>query len=554
MGGLIVDNFAGGGGASLAIEWALGRSPDIAINHDPKALQMHRANHPETEHFCQNIYQVDPADIRKRGPIALAWFSPDCTHHSRAKGGVPLKRHIRDLAWVVVLWAQRAQPAVICLENVAEFRDWGPLLEDGRPCPVQRGLTFRRWVKGLKKLGYRVEWRELAACDYGAPTIRKRLFVVARCDGQPIVWPAPTHGPGLAPYRTAAEIIDWSIPCPSIFERKRPLAEATQARIARGIRRFVLDSPDPFIVPVTHPGDTRVHPIDEPLRTITAAHRGELALVAPSVVRVAHGERCKNGRKRGRGEHSLEEPLGTVVGSNEFGLLAPTLIQTGYGERAGQAPRSLDLDRPLGTVVAGGQKHALVAAFMAQHNGNHVTGRQMGQPVSTITSRGTQQALVTSHLFVMRQHQDGRDHRRPVPTICAGGQRGGVHFGEVRAFLMKYYGTGGGQDPRDPLHTVLSKDRFGVVTIEGTDYEIADIGMRMLTPRELFRAQGFPDSYVIDPEFEGKPLTKTAQIACCGNSVSPYPAAALLRANLPAEIWAQQDATATAAATTGALL
>ncbi len=491
---LIVDNFAGGGGASLGIEQALGRSVDIAVNHDSEAVAMHKANHPQTEHYCEDVWDVNPKEATGGRPVGLAWFSPDCTFHSKARGGKPFRDRKkalrrRGLAWLVVRWANAVQPRVIMLENVEEFQDWGPLRDDGTPCPIRKGLTFRRWKKQLENAGYAVECRELRACDYGAPTIRKRLFVIARRDGLPIVWPEPTHGPGTKkPYRTAAECIDWSLPCPSIFERARPLAEATMRRIAKGVKRYVIDAADPFIVPITHTGGDRVHSIREPLRTITTAQRGELALAVP------------------------------------------TLIQTGYGERPGQEPRVPGLDKPLGTVVAGGVKHALVAAFMAQHNTGMV-GHHADKPLSTITARGTQQQLVTSHLTKLYGTcKDGQDNREPMPTITSGGQ----HIGEVRAFLIKYYGTD--QDPqlRMPLHTVTTKDRFGIVTVKGEDYVLADIGMRMLQPRELYRAQGFPDSYIIDPQMDGKPLTKTAQVRMCGNSVSPSVAAAIVEANFAA--------------------
>lgn len=487
---LIIDNFAGGGGASRGIEWALGRSPDIAVNHDPEALAMHAANHPHTRHLCENVWDVDPVAVCAGRPVGLAWFSPDCTFHSKARGGKPFRdrnkaRRRRGLAWVVIRWAAAVRPRVIGLENVEEFAQWGPLLDDGKPCPERRGFTFRRWKARLENLGYRVETRELRACDYGAPTIRKRLFLIARCDGQPIVWPQPTHGAGLMPYRTAADCIDWSIPCPSIFERKRPLAEATLKRIARGVRKYVIEAQEPFIVPLTHQGDSRVHGIREPMPTVTGAHRGEHALVVP------------------------------------------TLIQTGYGERAGQAPRVPGLDKPLGTVV-GSTKHALVAAFLAQHNGGFYegAGRQAELPLSTITHRGTQQQVVTSNLVKLRGTNTGQPTDAPLATVSAGGQ----HHAEVRAFLMKYYGTE--QDPRltDPMHTVPTKDRFGLVLVHGEPYAIVDIGMRMLTPRELFRAQGFDDGYVIDPEVNGKRLTKTAQVRMCGNSVCPPIASALIAA------------------------
>jgi DNA (cytosine-5)-methyltransferase 1 len=489
---LVVDNFAGGGGASTGIEAALGRPVDLAINHDPAAIAMHRANHPETRHFCENIWEVDPEAACAGRPVGLAWFSPDCTHFSRAKGTTPRKQEIRGLAWVVIRWAKAVRPRVIVLENVEEFQSWGPLRDDGRPDPGAAGETFRAWLAELTGLGYSIEFRSLVAADYGAPTTRKRFYLVARADGAGIAWPVTTHGRGrAAPWRAAAEIIDWSLPCPSIFDRPRPLAEATQRRIAEGIRRFVIGAEHPFIIPVTHHGDVRVHGIDEPLRTVTAAHRGELALVSPS------------------------------------------LVQRSWGEREGQRPRAMDIMRPLGTIVAGGVKHALVAAFMAKHyggpNGHQVYGHPLQLTLGTVTGRD-HHALTTAFLTKFQQNSPGQRAETPLHTVMAGASR----FAEVRAFLIKYYGAKQGQEQQVslPLHTVTAKARFGLVTIEGEDYEIADIGMRMLVPRELFAAQGFPDEYQIAPEVDGKPLTKTAQIQCAGNSVCPPVAEAIVSANV----------------------
>jgi len=446
---IVIDNFAGGGGASTGIESALGRSIDYAINHDPEAIAMHKINHPGTKHLVTNVMEVDPARLARGRDVGLAWFSPDCTFHSKARGGKPFRdrdtaRRRRGLAWSVTTWAKLVRPQVIMLENVEEFADWGPLLPDGKICPIRRGMTFRRWHRMLENLGYQVDMRELRACDYGAPTSRKRLFVVARCDGQEIVFPDASHGPRmeLQDYRTAADCIDWSIPCPSIFERKRPLAEATLRRIARGIDRYVINNPQPFIVPLTHHGQRRGHPMDEPLPTITGAHRGELALVAPVLTEHANA-------------------------SN---------------------PRSWTPTEPMRTQCANvkGGHFALVSAFLAQHN-TGATGHHAHEPLSTITSRGTQQNLVTSNLIHLRNNSSARDVRDLVPTLTAGGR----HIAEVRAFLLKYYGTD--QDPRlaDPLGTVTTKDRFGLVTVHGQLYQITDIGMRMLSPRELYRAQSF---------------------------------------------------------------
>jgi DNA (cytosine-5)-methyltransferase 1 len=492
---IIVDNFAGGGGASLGIEQALGRSVDIAVNHDPEAVAMHTANHPGTRHYCEDVWKVDPVEAAAGRPVGLAWFSPDCKHFSKAKGGKPVEKKIRGLAWIVIRWARAVRPRVICLENVEEFADWGPLLEDGRPCPLRKGFTFRRWLKQLQNLGYEVDLRELRACDYGAPTIRKRLFIIARCDGRPIRWPEPTHGHGLLPYRTAAECIDWSLPCPSIFERKRPLAEATLKRIARGIRRFVLEAASPFIVPIAHyNGSSPVHSIDEPLRTVTANPKGgHLALALPYFI-------------------------------------------PRHGERNGQDPRTRSVEQPMPTVTATANGASLVAAFMAQHN-TGLVGHDARKPVSTIVGKGCTQALVTGHLLNLK----GADRRmraldQPAPTVCAGGN----HASLVAALMAPYYGQGSGttgRDLREPAPTITTKDRLQLVTttIDGKSYVLTDIGMRMLEPRELYRAQGFPDRYVINPQVNGKPLTKSAQVRMCGNSVCPPVAAAIVAANFDAE-------------------
>lgn len=490
-GELVVDNFAGAGGASSGIEAALGRPVDIAINHSPHAIAMHKANHPETRHYCEDIWQVDPREACGSRPVGLAWFSPACTHFSRAKGAQnPRCEEIRGLAWVVIRWAETVAPRVIILENVEEFATWGPLDENGHPDKGRAGETFRAWLAKLTDLGYSLEFRSLVAADYGAPTTRKRLFLIARRDRSVLAWPEPTHGKNRPhPWRTAAEIIDWSLPCPSIFARRKPLAEATQRRIAVGIERYVLNTAQPFIVPVTHPRDARVHSIDEPVRTITAANRGELALVAPS------------------------------------------LIQTSYGERKGQAPRVLDLHKPLGTVVAGGQKHGLVAAFLAKHYGG-VVGHGLERPIGTVTSVD-HHALVAG--VIVKQSWGEKPCSglaEPLHTITTQHNR----FAEVRAFLTKFYGTSIGSTPQLPLPTVTTGGNrggghLGLVMIHGEPYAIADIGMRMLAPHELFAAQGFPADYNIAPLFQGKPLIKTVQIALAGNSVCPDVAQALVAAN-----------------------
>ena len=546
-GELIIDNFAGGGGASTGIELALGRRVDIAINHDPEAVAMHTANHPETKHYCESVWEIDPREVTQGRPVGLVWLSPDCKHFSKAKGGKPVEKKIRGLAWVALRWAAVAKPRVIMLENVEEFRTWGPLIIDGdgkaRPCPKNKGREFNAFCNALRRQGYHVEHRELRACDYGTPTIRKRLFLIARRDGHPIVWPEPTHGDPrniatkakkLKPWRTAAECIDWSMPCPSIVERTRPLADATLRRIAKGIMRYVVNAAEPFIVTAAHgevspKGVKRwgqgVRDINLPLPTTTAS--GGYGIVAPVLTEHANASSPRS--------MPANEPLRTICAQTKGGhhaLIAPTLVQTGYGERDGQAPRALDIEKPLGTLV-GSQKHALVLAFMAKHYGGVVGHSLQGEPLHTVTSTD-HNSLVTSNLVKLRGDNVGQDNRDPIQTISAQG----THFAEVRVFLIKYYGNEQeAVDMDGPLHTVTARDRFDLVTVAGEEYQIADIGLRMLAPKELFKSQGFPDSYItewgIDHNGKRINLTKSAQVRMCGNSVCPPLAAALVRANLP---------------------
>ncbi len=551
--GLVVDNFAGGGGASTGIKMVVGRDPDIAVNHNPQALAMYKANHPDTRVLCEDIFDVSPRFVCGGRRVELAWFSPDCTFFSKARGARPFRdrnraRRRRGLAGVVVKWAVEVRPRRIYVENVEEFKDWGPLDDDGLPDPERKGQSFGRWVARLRGIYRNVEWRMLRACDYGAPTTRKRLFVVA--SDEPVEWPEPTHGPGRAqPYRTAAECIDWSIPCPSIFDRKKELAEATLRRIARGIQRYVIDAAEPFIVPLTHQGDERVHGMGDPMPTITGAHRGEHALVQPYLVEYHSARREGDDRTK-----PIGAPLPTQDTSNRFGLVSPTLIQVSWGERPGQAPRVPGLHKPLGTIMAEGGKHALVAALLAKHNGGHeATGQRLDQPIDTITTKDTKAAVAVTLLKFKGTSRDGQPVDEPLATIQAQGN----HYAQVCAFLVKYYKSDGnpgqGQRLDEPLHTVPTKSRFALVTVRGVDYVIVDIGMRMLTPRELFNAQGFPPDYVIDPFVEERVerrvrgrvvrvgvrrrrLSKTEQTLMCGNSVSPYPAAALARANGAAQL------------------
>lgn len=804
---LIIDNFAGGGGTSTGLEQAFGRPVDIAINHDPEALAMHAANHPHTTHLCESVWDVDPIKVTNNRPVGLVWLSPDCKHFSKAKGGKPVEKRIRGLAWVTLRWAAKCKPRVIMLENVEEFKTWGPLLveADGsaKPDPAKKGKTFDSFIRQLRAHGYTVDYREMRGCDHDTPTIRKRFFLVARRDGIAIKWPEPTHGAPdsigvragkLLPYRTAAECIDFSLPCPSIFERDRPLAPATLRRIAKGIMRYVVDAADPFIVntanskttgrapnvwetaqplrtitsapgfsvvaptivPVTHQGGDRIESIGEPFRTITGAHRGEKALGVATLVQVGYGERpalyhCKACGDKFNDQHAtgvgglapaecprcgeeenvllvhvaqepraldIEKPLGTVVGTaSKHALIeaelapfvmtnttghpgagadapVPTItaagnqalvsaLLTGVGGRAGQSrPRGLneptaaatskadaalvtavlvdaahgeispggvkrwgagahDVEEPLGTVTASGNKavataflakhytgvvgsdltdpigtvtacdhHSLVTAFLTEHanasnqrvmpadeplrticaqvKGGHfsmvsahitkfrtgATGSPLDEPLHTVTAGGQQarpgtgnamgivtahiqrdmgasvghaadaplgtvtaggggkSALVTSNMIKLRGTSTAAGTDEPLGTVSAGGQ----HHAEVRSFLLAYYGTDQSQGLADPLATVTSRDRFGLVTIHGQDYQIVDIGLRMLQPRELFRAQGFPDDYIIgDDPAQGLKLTKSAQVRMCGNSVCPPMAKALILANFAHE-------------------
>lgn len=509
-GELLVDNFAGGGGASTGIELATGYSVDIAINHDPEAIKMHKANHPNTKHYCENVWAVDPVKACKGHPVALAWFSPDCKHFSKAKGGKPKDKNIRGLAWVACRWAGLVRPRVIMLENVEEFKTWGPLGRRHHPIKAKQGKTFEKFVQQLTDLDYEVEFRELVAADYGAPTMRKRFFMIARCDGKPIVWPEPTHAPAdsdevkaglLKPYVGAYTQLDFSLPCPSIFDTSeeikekygiravRPLAPKTMERIARGLKKFVLDNPEPFIVPIGY---------------------GERKGQAPRV-------------------HDIEKPLPTIVGSGKHYLCEPKLAP--YLSVNRENHFGSDMREPVHTITANNQ-HMLMTPTLIQYHSETAQGEVRGQtiedPIMTVDG-SNRYGLVTSFLSKFYKSGIGQDEREPLHTITTSAG----HFGEVRAFLIKYYGQGTGQDIKEPLDTVTARDRFGLVTIEGVDYQIVDIGLRMLEPRELYGCQGFPDDYIIDHDYTGKTYPRSEQVRRCGNAVCPPIPAALVRANLP---------------------
>lgn len=648
-GELIVDNFAGGGGASTGIEMATGYSVDIAINHDPEAIRMHKANHPYTKHYCEDVWQVDPVEACNGHPVGLAWFSPDCKHFSKAKGGKPKDKFIRGLAWVACRWAGLVRPRVIMLENVEEFKTWGPLNRGHHPIKSKQGKTFEKFVQQLTDLGYEVQFKELIAADYGAPTMRKRFFMIARCDGKPIVWPEPTHAPAdseavkaglLKPYVGAYTQLDFSLPCPSIFDTSeeikekygiravRPLAPKTMERIARGIKKFVVDNADPFLIEIGY-GESkgqknpRAYSIEKPLHTIVAKDKN--FLVAPILTQYHSYE--KDGL-RGQG---IENPIMTVDGSNRYGLVTSFLSKF-YKNGIGQ-----DIREPLGTVTAnaGGGHFGEVRAFLERYdvcesnrcnkrtdrsrdnsskerreiledieqavqrngyssgrskeNGSKFevgvsgssclegwetvsdacaqssvgnicrdnprrngyqpqeweqTGQQVGKSGSSNTesepypcdkNRSENLQQLSREIFGECKKVEGQrnvvfEDRERTRNIS----NSGVSSGEFQAHtLIKYYGQGVGQDVKEPLDTVTSRDRFGLVTIEGVDYQIVDIGLRMLEPRELYGCQGFPDDYIIDHDYTGKTYPRSEQVRRCGNAVCPPIPAALVRANLP---------------------
>lgn len=626
-GELVVDNFAGGGGASTGIEMATGYSVDIAINHDPEAIKMHKMNHPSTKHYCESVWDVDPVEACGGHPVAIAWFSPDCKHFSKAKGGKPKDKNIRGLAWVALRWAGKVRPRVIMLENVEEFKTWGPLNRRHRPIKSKQGQTFNKFISQLEGLGYEVQHRELIAADYGAPTMRKRFFLIARCDGKPIVWPEPTHAPLdseevkkglLKPYVGAYTQLDFSLPCPSIFDTAeeikekygiravRPLAPKTMERIARGLKKFVIDNEEPFIVQVNHSGakSDYCRSANEPLSTITGKHG--FGVVEPYLVQIGQtgftADRSKD----------VREPLTTIVSKNEHCLIEPKLapiIDKAYGgnyqgggsrldepldtittvdhNRLVEAklqlvgdgagfpidrmrypsyvnPKEMDklpfadpelereiqeqlttpfmgvnttnhpggkADEPLHTITTGGHQCLISPTLIQYHSEtseNEVRGQAIKNPIMTVDG-SNRYGLVTSFLSKFYKTGIGQDMREPLHTVTTSAG----HFGEVRAFLIKYYGQGTGQDIEKPLDTITAQDRFGLVTIEGVDYQIVDIGLRMLEPRELYGCQGFPEDYIIDRDIDGKPYSRTEQVKRCGNAVCPPIPAALVKANLP---------------------
>ena len=542
---IIVDNFAGGGGASTGMELATGRVVDIAINHDPDAILMHRTNHPHTTHYQASVWDVDPVEVCRGRPVGLAWFSPDCKHFSKAKGGKPVDKNIRGLAWIVLRWAGTVRPRVIILENVEEFQTWGPVRK-GKPVKKLTGQTFRKWLDQLRNLGYDVEWRELVAADYGAPTTRKRFFLIARCDGRPIVWPTPTHAQADSPevkarlrkpWRSAAEIIDWSLPTPSIFDTKesirekynltaqRPLRPNTMARVARGVDKFVIKTASPFLVVVNHSGEFRGQDPGEPLQTVTAKHGYGVAspVLAPWTV-------TNTTNSTG---HPASEPVDTARTGGGGGqmFLSASLVQ--YHTEQGERVRGQGLDAPLLTVDAS-NRYGLSTVCLEKYYGT-ATGQGAGEPLHTITAKD-REGVVAAHMVKLKGTNLGGPVSEPVQTITAGGGHFGVvttmiapvspgadlkNWPKIRELLNTYCGYG------------LKEDEVILFQITGGLYFMADIGLRMLTPRELYRANGFPDDYIIDRDYTGKEYGKAKQVARCGNAVPPPFATALVRANLP---------------------
>lgn len=578
-GEIIVDSFAGGGGASTGIELALGRIVNAAINHDPAAIRMHEANHPYTEHYQASVWDVDPETVCRGRPVALAWFSPDCKHFSKAKGAALVDRKIRGLAWIALRWAAKVRPRVIILENVEEFQTWGPVRK-GKPVKKLAGTTFQKFVGQLRALGYSVEWRELVAADYGAPTTRRRLVLIARCDGRAIVWPERTHAPRdsvevrsgkLLPWRSAAEIIDWSLPCPSIFSTKdeiherygisavRPLADNTMRRIIRGVDKFTIKSGAPFIVDCNHSGGGHVTDSQEPCKTITAKHTGGICrpILAPltmtntsnsvgapvsapmNTVRTGGGGgqmlvttslMCIGQTGGGNRIRSLHEPAPTTVSKQEACLVATSLIQ--YHTEKTESARAAGLDKPICTVDAA-NRYGLTCANLVEYYGG---GRPLDvqSPMHTVTSHD-REAVVAAHVVKYKRDEVGTRPSEPLPTQTAGGVFGCCkavlckigtserlhHWPQIRDLLNRYCGY------------ALGEDDLLLLSIGGAPYYIADIGLRMLSPRELYNAMGFPPDYIIDHDAGGKPYPKTQQVARCGNAVCPPMAAAVVAANLP---------------------
>lgn len=587
---IIVDSFAGGGGTSTGIELATGRPVDIAINHDPDAILMHKTNHPYTEHYQASVWDVDPRDVCRGRPVGLFWASPDCKHFSKAKGGKPAEKKIRGLAWIVLRWAGTVRPRVIILENVEEFQTWGPVRK-GKPVKKLSGQTFHQWLSQLEALGYAVEWRELVAADYGAPTTRKRFFLIARRDGKPIVWPEPTHAPAGSPdvlagekqpWKSAAEIIDWSLPCPSIFDTReqirekyglsaqRPLRPNTMRRVIRGVDKFAIKNPEPFLVVVNHAGDFRGQDAAAPLQTVTAKHGygvaspvmapltmhnnenatgtgitepvntitssgagGHQMVITPTLAAIGQTGGGERGRK-------ITEPTHTQVSKAEECVVAPALIQ--YHTEQTERGRGQGVAYPLMTIDAS-NRYGLAAASLVKYYGNDQHGQSIQDPLHTVTAKD-REGLTMAHMAKFYGTEFGESMGRPLSTVTASGAHHGLvqtkivraesgadlqHWPEIRELLNTYCGYD------------LGPDDVILFQMGDTRYFMADIGLRMLTPRELYKANGFPDDYKIERDYMGHVYGKTKQVARCGNAVPPPFATALVRANFPE--WCKKNLT-----------
>ena len=579
---IIVDSFAGGGGASTGIELATGRVVNVAINHDPDAILMHRTNHPHTEHYQASVWDVDPVEVCRGRKVGLLWASPDCKHFSKAKGGKPVDKNIRGLAWIVLRWAGTVHPRVIMLENVEEFQTWGPVRK-GKPVKKLTGQTFHKWLSQLQNLGYAVEWRELVAADYGAPTTRKRFFLIARCDGLPITWPEPTHAPADSqevkagkkkPWRSAAEIIDWTLPCPSIFDTReqvrekhglnaqRPLRPNTMRRVTRGVDKFVIKSGDPFLVIVNHAGEFRGQSLGDPLQTITAKHGYGVANPVMAPLTMHNNENAVG--------TAITDPVNTITGSGAGGhqmLITPALAAIG---QTGGGDRGRSVTEPTHTQVSKAEECVVCPAMIQYHTeqSEHVRGQAVTDPIMTIDASNRYGIAAATLTKYYNTCQHGQDVNEPLHTIMAKDREG-----VTLASLVKMKGTNLGGPATEPVQTITAGGgHHGVVTTEvaeatpgadlrnwpkiraalneycgyklednevilfligGAWYFMADIGLRMLTPRELYRANGFPDDYKIERDYLGNIYGKTKQVARCGNAVPPPFATALVRANLP---------------------
>lgn len=618
-----VDSFAGGGGASTGIELATGHPIDIAINHNEAAIMMHQRNHPFTEHYIEDIWAVDPKAAVRGRHVKLAWFSPDCKHFSRAKGSALVDKKIRGLAWVVLKWAAAVRPDVIMLENVPEFVTWGPVRK-GKPVKSKAGQTYEKWLSQLKALGYEVETRKICAADVGAPTIRTRFHLVARCDGKPIVWPKRTHAPRdseevksgkLLPWRSAAEIINWDLECPSIFATKaeikekyginaiRPLRDNTLRRIAKGLDKFVLKNAEPFIVPVgygekkgqaprthdpkeplstvvsstkqyvcdpvmtpysvecNHGGERQARGLEDPLNTVTGKFTGG---VASPVMTPFHMHNHSNAvgtdvrepvntvtgvgaqmviepvctpyimcNNAGNAPHEVGEPTPTITTGNRNFVVAPHLIQY-HSEQSSKEVRGQKINEPIQTVDAA-NRYGLTATYLTEYYGNGRDGISVKDPMQTITAKD-RECITMAHLAHFKGKDKGQHPLDPLMTITA---RDG-QFADVRTMLVKWDGhtdLGYWPEVRKMLNKYcdynIAENEILIISIFGIWYFISDIGLRMLSPRELYDAMGFPHDYIIDKDINGNAITRTDQVARCGNAVCPAVAEALTRANLP---------------------